>query len=117
MKKKNKTTSENKDVIFKRLVRRCLEVICLVLFLTMIGTTGYILIEKAPFIDAFYMTVITLASVGYREVIPLSVAGRLWTIFLIFWGISCVSAWVAIIATFLVESDFSFTEYFFKRKK
>ena len=55
------------------------------------GTAGYILIEGwAPF-DAFYMTVITLATVGYGETNPLTGAGRAFTLFLILGGVSIVA--------------------------
>jgi voltage-gated potassium channel len=55
------------------------------------GTVGYILIEGwAPF-DAFYMTVITLATVGYGETNPLTPAGRVFTLFLILGGVSIVA--------------------------
>jgi voltage-gated potassium channel len=40
-----------------------------------VGTVGYVVIEGAPPWDAFYMTAITLTTVGYREVFPLSPAG------------------------------------------
>ena len=49
----------------------------------MIGTIGYIIIEGYNFLEALYMTVITVASVGFNEVHPLSEAGRVFTIFLI----------------------------------
>ncbi len=48
-----------------------------------IGTVGYQLIERWSVLDALYMTVITMASVGFMEVHPLSSAGRLFTIVLI----------------------------------
>lgn len=51
--------------------------------LLFIGTLGYMVIEGFSFMDAIYMTVITVATVGYGEVQTLSEAGRLFTIFLI----------------------------------
>ncbi|MBN2467836.1 MAG: potassium channel protein [Deltaproteobacteria bacterium] len=50
-------------------------------FITGIG--GYMLIESWPFIDALYMVVITLATVGYGETHNLSFEGRIFTILLI----------------------------------
>ncbi len=38
----------------------------------MIGVTGYALIEEHSLLDAFYMSVITLSTVGFKEVLPLS---------------------------------------------
>jgi voltage-gated potassium channel len=57
--------------------------------LVLIGTVGYTVIERdyTPF-DALYMTVITLSTIGYAEVHPLSTAGRVFTIFLILGGVT-----------------------------
>ncbi|MEM6697623.1 MAG: NAD-binding protein [Bacteroidota bacterium] len=49
----------------------------------LIGTFGYMIIEGYRFIEAFYMTVITISTVGFTEVEPLSRMGRLFTSFLI----------------------------------
>ena len=54
--------------------------------LTLLGTLGYVLIEDMSPIDALYMTVITLSTVGYGEPVPLSDTGRLYTIGLIVLG-------------------------------
>ncbi|MCX5728393.1 MAG: potassium channel family protein, partial [Nitrospirae bacterium] len=51
------------------------------------GTLGYIVIEGWSAFDAFYMTVTTVATVGYQEVHPLSPAGRVFTIVLIISGV------------------------------
>jgi voltage-gated potassium channel len=51
------------------------------------GTTGYVLIEGWNFFDSFYMTVITIATVGFGEVHPLSTAGRIFTIVLTLGGV------------------------------
>jgi len=51
--------------------------------LLFIGTVGYMTIEGFSFMNAVYMTVITVATVGYGEVQTLSEAGRIFTIFLI----------------------------------
>ncbi len=59
--------------------------------LIVIGAIGYKLIEGWPWIDSFYMTVITLFTVGFGEVHPLSYSGRIFTIFLIMFGIGIVT--------------------------
>jgi len=48
-----------------------------------IGTTGYFYIEEYSLLESFYMTVITISTVGFKEVRPLSEAGQLFTAFLI----------------------------------
>jgi len=55
------------------------------------GTAGYVLIEGWNTFDAFYMTVITLATIGYGETHPLSDSGRWFTIVLIFVGIGQIA--------------------------
>jgi voltage-gated potassium channel len=58
-----------------------------------VGIVGYMLILRVGFIDALYMTVITLTTVGYREVAPLGPGGKLFTIFLLTVGV-VTAAWL-----------------------
>ena len=51
-----------------------------------VGTAGYMIIEGWPLLDAIYMTVTTITTVGYDEVHPLSTAGRVFSIILIIGG-------------------------------
>ena len=44
------------------------------------GTAGYVIIEGMSAFDALYMTTITVTTIGFREVFPLSHAGRIFTI-------------------------------------
>ena len=56
--------------------------------LLLIGTAGYTTIERWSFIDAAYMTIITLSTVGFGETHPLSPTGRVFTVVLIVGGAS-----------------------------
>lgn len=71
------------------------------------GTAGYHLIEGWGLFDALYMTVITIGTVGYGEVHPLSHAGRLFTIFLIVGGIGLFTYAISTISAVLIEGDLS----------
>ena len=51
------------------------------------GVLGYMVFEGWSFTDALYMTVITLTTVGYREVRPLDTTGQLWTMALLITGV------------------------------
>jgi voltage-gated potassium channel len=53
-----------------------------------IGIAGYMIIERMSLLDALYMTTISITTVGYNEIHPLSDAGRIFTIFLLItsWG-------------------------------
>lgn len=55
--------------------------------LILIDVTGYMIIEKIHFLDALYMTAISITTVGYREVFDLSPQGKLFTIWVIFSGL------------------------------
>jgi len=59
----------------------------LILALMAVGTGGYVLIEGWSIWDAFYMTVITITTVGYREVHTLTRAGEAWTIIVLLTGV------------------------------
>ncbi len=52
------------------------------------GTTGYTLVEGMALFNAFYMTIITISTVGFAEIEPLSEAGRFITIIVITVGIT-----------------------------
>lgn len=55
-----------------------------------VGTVGYRLLEGASWLDSLYMTVITLATVGFREVVRISPASEAFTILLIVFGVTLV---------------------------
>jgi voltage-gated potassium channel len=55
--------------------------------ITVVGLLGYMVLEGWSFIDALYMTVITLTTVGYKEVRTLDTTGQLWTIVLLITGV------------------------------
>lgn len=57
----------------------------------LVGVFWYRVVEGWPWIDAFYMAVITLATVGFAEVHPLSARGRLFTIILIIMGVVVIA--------------------------
>ena len=69
------------------------------------GTAGYHFIEGWSVFDSLYMTVITLGTVGYGETHPLHTAGRIFTIFLILFGIGILTYSFSVITAFLVEGD------------
>ncbi len=75
----------------------------LIIILLTCGTVGYMVISGLSVLDAFYMTMITISTVGFREIIELDAAGKLFTIFLIIAGISLVSYAVFQLASFLLE--------------
>jgi voltage-gated potassium channel len=83
--------------------RRILVAIALLSAVLVAGTLGYAVIEGWSFLDALYMTVITVGTVGFREVHPLSDAGRVFTIVLILVGVGGIAFAFATVVDFLVE--------------
>ena len=67
------------------------------------GTLGYMLVEGWGPLDSLYMTVITVATVGFREVQPLSPQGQWFTIALIFAGVGGIAYSIGTIVDFMVE--------------
>ena len=67
------------------------------------GATGYVLIEDWDLLDALYMTIITLATIGYGEVHSLSRAGRIYTMILIPIGVGFLGYIGAAVIQFMVE--------------
>ncbi len=65
--------------------------ISLVALVTFSGVLGYSIIEGWGFVDALYMTIITLTTTGYHEVHSLSFAGRIFTIILLIVGFDVVA--------------------------
>lgn len=76
--------------------------IMLVLIL-LFGTIGYMIIEKWHFVDALYMTAISITTVGYGEIRTLSETGRIFTIVVIFVGIGIVAYILGTVARTMVE--------------
>jgi len=83
-----------------------------------IGTIGYIVIEDYNFIDAVYMTVITIATVGFREVMPLSDGGKIFTVFLIIISLGIFGYVVTSITRLIFEGVLhqSYKEYQVRKK-
>jgi voltage-gated potassium channel len=78
----------------------------ILVFLTVVGgTAGYMLIEKWPLLDSLYMTVITLSTIGYGEVRPVSDVGRIYTMFLIFFGVGFALFAAGAVVQYMVEGQ------------
>ncbi len=74
--------------------------------ITLFGAVGYVVLEGWSFIDALYMSVITVSTVGFGEVQELSGPGRIFTILLILGGVGAVFYLVSIVAEGLLEGQY-----------
>jgi len=85
----------------KRLVLSAVLIALIVSF----GTIGYMVIEGWNFMDSLYMTIITLTTVGFKEVNDLSLSGRIFTIVLLIGGVGTVFYTLGIGAKIIVEGE------------
>ena len=94
---------------------RNLRIIGALLLLVMaVGTAGFHYLEGWPWFDGFYMVVITLTTIGYQEVHPLSHAGRVFNVFVILAGVSLVLVAIGSLTQALLEFEL---QSFFGRRR
>lgn len=79
--------------------------IVLLLFMLSAGTLGYRYIEDFSLIDAFFMTIITISTVGFGEIHPLSDAGKLFTSGLIFFSLGSLAYVGSNMASFVFDGE------------
>jgi voltage-gated potassium channel len=82
----------------------------IVVLTLLIGTLGFWLIWRgvaATWLDAFFMTAITITTIGYGEVHPLNSVGRIWAITVAFFGAATFAYSFTVIMDFLVEQRFA----------
>src|SRR5215813_10071333 len=72
-----------------------------------IGTLGFYYLENYPLLDAVYMTLTTITTVGYGEIHPLSPRGRFFNLFLIVFGVGIMFQVVGVIAQVVVQREFA----------
>lgn len=84
---------------------RVLGIVGAILLAFVVGILGYEVIEGWNFLDSTYMTVITLATIGYGETHTLSDAGRIFTMFLILIGFGAVSYGAVSLTEMIAEGD------------
>lgn len=75
-------------------------------FVILTGFVGYQVFERLTPLDALYMTVITVTTVGFREVEPLDVPGKIFTIFLIVAGVVSATYAALSAAEYFIEGHF-----------
>jgi len=69
------------------------------------GTAGYTLLEGWPWRDSLFMTVITLSTVGYNEVSPLSDSGQIFSMMLILLGVGSAAYTFSTFADYIVAGE------------
>ena len=79
--------------------------IFLLLVILFVGVIGYMFLSNYSFIDALYMTVITMTTVGFGEVVPLDEKARVFTIFLILASIVIVGYALSVITEYILSKN------------
>ena len=75
----------------------------LIICILFCGTIGYMILEKWNLLDSFYMTIITISTVGFHEVSELGLRGRILTMILIILGIGIGGYTIGNLSAFLIE--------------
>lgn len=86
----------------------------MILFVFLFGVCGYMFIEGYHFFDAFYMALITITTIGYHEVRPLSEAGRVFNVVFIITSFSTFTFLLARITQYSISGEM--TLYFTKKR-
>ncbi len=79
--------------------------IALLFLLLAVGVYGFYNLEKMSLIDALYMTVITITTVGFGEVVPLSQEARLFTVFLILVSVVVLGYAITVLTEYIIEGE------------
>jgi voltage-gated potassium channel len=98
----------------KRVRRRLLRIAIAIALTLAMGTVGFTVVEHWPLFDSFYMTLITITTVGYDEIHPLSQGGRIFNSFLIFFGVSTMFFAIGGMTQIIIELELN--QYFGKRR-
>jgi voltage-gated potassium channel len=81
------------------------------------GIIGYVVIEDYSWADSFYMTVITVATVGYGEVVPLSDAGRMFTSILILANLGVLAYALTVSSQYFFDGEYKKDIKLYRMKK
>lgn len=76
-------------------------------FTLLVGTTGFVFIAGYPFFDAFYMSMITITTIGYGEIRPLTTAGRIFNSAFMLLGVSTLFLGIGAVTQTVIEIEFN----------
>lgn len=108
----------NKSRTHNQNVRRLIWAFLLLVFSVSLGITGYMTICQYSFTDAFYMTMITISTVGFGEVSTLETAGKIFTSLYIIMNLTILAYVVTVITSYFLEGELQqmFYNYISKRE-
>ena len=91
----------------KRQRKRVIAAVLVFVSVIIAGTVGYIFIEGYSVLNALYMTVITLSTVGYGIPKPLDTQGQVFTIILILFNLGVVGYTLTLVTSIFIQIDFA----------
>lgn len=98
-----------KPSLFSQLHTRITGALASLIFILVIGTLGYKIIaeQQTSWIDALYMTFITVATIGFAEIIDMShnPAGRIFTMIISLAGMGILAYTLSLMTAFIIEGD------------
>ncbi len=97
-----------------RIKRRLLYIAVAIATVLTFGTTGFIVIADYPPFDAFYMTLETIVTVGYQEIHPLGLGGRIFNCFVILFGVTTIFFAIGLMTQTIIELELG--EFFGRRR-
>ncbi len=96
------------------IIKRFIIIILLIAVVLTAGVIGYMTLENLNFLDSLYMSVITLSTVGYKEIQEFSISGKWFTIALIGGGISVIAIAFAMFSNLILEGEVG---YYWRRRQ
>lgn len=90
----------------KELLSKLMLPASLFIFVLLFGMIGFHFIEDYTFLESLYITVITISTVGYGEVRPLSDEGRVFTIILILLNLGIFSYLITLFSKYITDGDY-----------
>ena len=97
-----------------RIQQRILKIAGLLTVIVLAGSAGFMIVEGWSFMDSLYMSAITITTVGYMEIHPLSPAGRVFNLFLLIGGVTAMFYIMATVTQIVLELELS--DYLGKRR-
>ncbi|PEJ33876.1 potassium channel protein [Bacillus pseudomycoides] len=79
-------------------------VICMC-FVVVLGTIGFMMIEEISLFQAFWMTMITVLTVGYGDAVPLTQGGKIFALLIIPVGVGIVTYAIGVVAAMIIEGN------------
>ncbi|MDQ7233959.1 potassium channel family protein [Bacillus pacificus] len=79
-------------------------VICMT-FVVILGTLGFMTIEEISLFQAFWMTMITVLTVGYGDAVPITQAGKVFALLIIPVGVGIVTYAIGVVAAMIIEGN------------